>query len=164
MPDLSSPPVKAAELFLLSRKLMQIAESALPHGSKSTTSLRFVLIDIGYHPGSSISEITERTGFPQSLVSMTVAKLREIGVVETEPDPADRRRTLVRATPRVTEMAEQGAGGVSVDDAIFDALGDADRSEMDAVSGALDLLARVLLADVPRPGAADRSGDDRQAA
>jgi DNA-binding MarR family transcriptional regulator len=156
--------VKAAELFLLSRKLMQIAESALPRGGKSATSLRFVLIDIGYHPGSSISEITERTGFPQSLVSMSVAKLRELGVVATEPDPADRRRTLVRPTQRMTEMAEQGAGGVSVDDAISDALADNDRGELHGVLGALDLLARVLVADVPAEASAAETGNGRQAA
>jgi DNA-binding MarR family transcriptional regulator len=164
MPDLSSSSMKAAELFLLSRKLMQLAESALPRGGKSATSLRFVLIDIGYHPDSSISEITERTGFPQSLVSMSVAKLRELGVVATGPDPTDRRRTLVRPTPHMTELAEQGAGGVSVDDAIFDALADTDRGELEPVLDALDLLARVFVTDVPTDSSEAEPGDGRKAA
>ena len=81
---------------------MQIAESVLPQ-QKAATSLRFVALDVGYHPDSSISEITERTGLPQSLVSMSVAKLRDLGVVQTEPDPADRRRTLVHPTAVMEE-------------------------------------------------------------
>jgi DNA-binding transcriptional ArsR family regulator len=145
--DLSSARVNAADLFLLSRRLMQIAESALPSAGKGATSLRFVLIDIANHPGSSISEITERTGFPQSLVSMTVAKLRDLEVVETEPDPADRRRTLVRPAAGMTQRAEQGPGGVSVDDAVADALAQEDRGELTEVHAALELLARLLLRD-----------------
>jgi len=46
-------------------------------------------------PGSSISELTARTGFAQSHVSAAVAQLRERGALRTSPDPADRRRTLV---------------------------------------------------------------------
>jgi DNA-binding MarR family transcriptional regulator len=148
--DLSSAAVNAADLFLLSRRLMQIAESVLPSGGKGATSARFVMIDIAYHPGSSISEITERTGFPQSLVSLSVAKLRELGVVETEPDPADRRRTLVRPTARMTERATQGPGGVSVDAAIAEALDAGDREASQDVQAALELLARVLVRD-PTP-------------
>jgi DNA-binding transcriptional ArsR family regulator len=146
--DLSSAAVNAADLLLLSRRLMQIAESALPSGGKGATSLRFVVIDIANHPGSSISEITERTGFPQSLVSMTVAKLRDLHVVETEPDPADRRRTLVRPAAGMTQRAEQGPGGVSVDSALENALAEEDRDELADVQAALELLARLLLPEV----------------
>jgi DNA-binding MarR family transcriptional regulator len=156
--DLSSARVNAADLFLLSRRLMQIAESALPSARKGATSLRFVVIDIANHPGSSISEITERTGFPQSLVSMTVAKLRDLQVVETEPDPADRRRTLVRPAPGMAQRAEQGPGGVSVDDAIADALADDDRGEVAEVHAALELLARLLLRDGVAPDASASAG------
>ena len=91
------------ELYLLGRRLMQIAESALPSG-KSATVARLVLIDVAFHPDSSISEITERTALHQSQVSGAVRTLRERGVLETEPDPADRRRTLVRTTPALKEV------------------------------------------------------------
>ena len=70
-------------LFLLGRKLMLMAESALPV-SKTAKSGRLVFVDVAYHPDSSITEITERTGFPQSLVSTAVARLREIGLLEME--------------------------------------------------------------------------------
>lgn len=101
-------------LFLLGRKLMQLAEDSLGRGS-TATSTRLVLIDVVYHPGSSITEITERTGFPQSLVSASVAKLREFGVVVTDADPTDRRRTLVNAVPAALK-ARMGAGAATVED------------------------------------------------
>src|SRR5271155_3375243 len=90
-------------LYLLGRKLMQIAEGMLPTGRK-LTSARLVFVDVAYHPNSSISEITERTGFPQSLVSTAVAKLRDLGLLATDPDPVDRRRTLVRTTPALNPV------------------------------------------------------------
>ena len=122
---------------------MQIAESVLPQ-QKAATSLRFVALDVGYHPDSSISEITERTGLPQSLVSMSVAKLRELGVVQTEPDPADRRRTLVHATAAMGARAQR-AGGTSIEAALAEALAVDDHKDVADALAALDLLARLLV-------------------
>jgi DNA-binding MarR family transcriptional regulator len=138
--------VNATELFLLGRRLMQIAEQVLPRGN-ATTSLRLVMIDVAYHPWSSISEITERTGFPQSLVSLSVAKLREIGVVETAPDPADRRRTLVHATHQMEARAQERAGS-SIDAAIVTQLGPENEAQLTDALTALDLLARLLTPEV----------------
>jgi DNA-binding MarR family transcriptional regulator len=151
------PAVNATDLFLLGRRLMQIAESVLPQGNEPT-SLRLVLIDIAYHPGSSITQITERTGFPQSLVSMSVSRLRDVGVVQTEPDPADRRRTLVRPTAKLAQRGQQGAGGVSIQDAVAGALAEEDRQELAEVIAALDLLANKLLPDVPAPPPSQKAG------
>jgi DNA-binding MarR family transcriptional regulator len=130
-------------LFLLGRRLMQIAEGALP-GGKRTASARLVFVDVAYHPDSSISEITERTGFPQSLVSTAVATLRDIGLLECRPDPLDRRRTLVRATPAI-KAVEGRLSQVSVDDVLARELVPEDREEMPAVLAALQLLSRLLV-------------------
>lgn len=132
-------------LFLLGRKLMQIAEGALPKGP--ATSVRLVFADVAYHPNSSITEITERTGFPQSLVSAAVAKLREAGFLETGPDPLDRRRTLVRTTPAVNSMAE-GLPPMPVDDILARELAPEDQEQMPDALAALDLLARLLTPEV----------------
>src|ERR1700729_3865353 len=107
-------------LFLLGRKLMQIANDALPQG-KTTTSVRLIFVDVAYHPNTSIAEITERTGFPQSLVSTSVARLRDLGLLESEPDPRDRRRTLVRTTMALNPVAER-LESVGVDDILAEAL------------------------------------------
>src|SRR5580698_3420855 len=128
-------------LFLLGHKLMQIANSALPAG-KTATSARLIFVDVAYHPNSSITEITERTGFPQSLVSTAVAKLREIGFLASEPDPLDRRRTLVSATPAV-KAAQERLGRVSIDDLIAKELPAERRQELSEVIAALELLSRL---------------------
>jgi DNA-binding MarR family transcriptional regulator len=129
-------------LFLLGRRLMQLAEGALP-GGKRTTSARLVFVDVAYHPNSSITEITERTGFPQSLVSTAVGRLRELGLLESSPDPLDRRRTLVRTTPAL--KAVQGRlGSVPIDDILIKELAVEDREQLPNVVAALDLLSSLL--------------------
>lgn len=124
---------------------MQIAEKNLPKGTAA--SVRLVLIDVGYHPNSSITEITERTGFPQSLVSTAVARLREVGVVESKPDPEDRRRTLVRTTP-ARGVIQRRIEVESIDDIIAAELAVDDRAQVANVAAALDLLSRLLTPEV----------------
>jgi DNA-binding MarR family transcriptional regulator len=55
-----------------------------------------VMEDVFKHPDSPVSEVCARTGFAQSHVSASVARLKERGLVETTTDPTDRRRTNVR--------------------------------------------------------------------
>ncbi len=133
-------------LYLLGRKLMQVAEDALPHG-RGATSVRLVLIDTVYHPNSSITEITERTGFTQSVVSDAVARLRKIGVLESEPDPADRRRTVVRATPALREVG-RSAPEFPVEAALAKALAAEQQDHVGEALSALEVLARLLTPEV----------------
>ena len=130
------------ELFVLGRKLMKLAEEVLPQGQLGP-SVRSVAIDIGSHRQSSISEITERTGFPQSHVSASVAKLRELGVVVTEADPSDRRRTLVRMAPAFVRRTAQRAPN-PIDGTIARVLGGDDQDELAQVLAALELLGERL--------------------
>ncbi|MGR6998558.1 hypothetical protein ACU686_11480 [Yinghuangia aomiensis] len=44
-----------------------------------------------------------RTGLPQSQVSTAIARLKDVGAVETGPDPQDRRRTRVRHAAAVSD-------------------------------------------------------------
>jgi DNA-binding MarR family transcriptional regulator len=118
---------------------MKLAEEGLP-GQGVNNSVRLVLIDIGANPGSSINEITARTDYPQSHVSTSVSKLRELGVVRTEADPGDRRRTLVWIVPEAVQRARSRVIS-TVDDAIAQALGDPPASELAEVVGALEMLA-----------------------
>src|SRR4051794_2820650 len=57
-----------------------------------------VLRTVLRYPDSTVSELQVRTGFVQSHISTSVARLRERGLIETAIDPADRRRTRVRLT------------------------------------------------------------------
>lgn len=98
--------MNAVEVYLVGRKLMKIAERAMPSGDGAiSSSVRSVLVDIAENPDSSISDITARTGFPQSHVSAAVARLRRSGAVQTRTDPKDARRTLASVTERVRDHA-----------------------------------------------------------
>jgi DNA-binding MarR family transcriptional regulator len=142
--------VDSMGLFLLGRKLMQMAEGSLPQGTIAT-SARLVLTDVAYHPGSSITEITERIGFPQSLVSASVVKLRELGVVETQTDPSDRRRTLVRPLPAALQ-AKVRARAVSAEEVLAKELPPGQQGQAAEAAAALTLLARLLTPEALRTG------------
>ncbi len=138
------------ELFLLGRKLMKLGEEAIPPSGfhQVPTSVRSVLMDVYEHPGSSVSEITARTGFPQSHVSASVARLRESGALVTTTDPADRRRTLAAPNPEV-RRGLSSLGWVPVDAVLARAIGTGDRGQAAEAVAALELLARLLTPDAP---------------
>jgi DNA-binding MarR family transcriptional regulator len=134
--------MKSTDLFLLGRRLMKLGEEGLP-GQGLNNSVRLVLLDIAANPGSSISEITARTGYPQSHVSTSVIKLRQMGTVRTEVDPGDRRRTLVWIVPEAVQRAQARIRSTA-DAAIGRALGDPPESELAEVLAALEMLAERL--------------------
>jgi DNA-binding MarR family transcriptional regulator len=134
--------MKSTDLFLLGRQLMKLAEEGLP-GQGVNRSVRLVLLDIGANPGSSISQITARTGFPQSHVSTSVITLRQFGAVRTETDPRDRRRTLVWVVPEAVKRAHNRITSTA-DAAIGRALGNPPKADVAEVIGALDMVARRL--------------------
>lgn len=134
--------MESTELFLLGRRLMKLAEEGLPSGGGNSNA-RLILIDVSSHPGTSISEITARTGFPQSHVSMVVTKLRDRGLLKTEVDARDRRRTLVYAVPDAIRRARRRVTS-KADGPIARALGTNDPAEVAEVIDALQLVARRL--------------------
>lgn len=137
--------MNALELYNLGRKLMKLGEEALPPSGfqRLPTSVRSILVDVFAHPGSSISDITARTGFPQSHVSASVARLREHGALMTETDPADRRRTLVSPARDALSRGLRHASG-SIDSTIAEVMGCEDGAEIAAVVAALELAAEKL--------------------
>jgi len=137
--------VNAIKLYLLGRRLMKIAEEALPRPAtgEPPISVRMILIDIAEHPDSSVGEIASRTGFPQSHVSTSVARLRELGALVTSTDPRDRRRTLTRLAPGIRQRSHRAA--VPVDSVLESALGSSDPNQLAEVIEALDGLAACLM-------------------
>jgi DNA-binding MarR family transcriptional regulator len=133
-------------LFRLGRSLMKIGETAIHMAgfTQLPTSVRSILVDVFEHPGSSVGEITARTGFPQSHVSAAVARLRDGGALVTGTDPADRRRTLVGVHPDVARRAAGLASSAPVDPAVAEALGPGDPDRVAEVVAALETLARHL--------------------
>lgn len=140
--------MNGVELFLLGRTLMKIGEEAIPTEGigPHSTSHRSVLIvasDIRAHPDTSVGEIAERTGFPQSKVSGCIARLREAGSIDTSTDPNDRRRLLIRPAARVSERVAQ-IRSASINDALVAALGTEDPQQIAEVSAALETLAQHM--------------------
>ena len=138
------------QLFLLGRKLMKLGEEAIPPSGfhQMPTSVRSVLVDVYTHPGSSVSEITARTGFPQSHVSASVARLRDEGGVIATTDPADRRRTLVAPNPEISRGLPSLAWE-PVNAALARAIGADDPDQIAEAVEALELLDRLLTPNVP---------------
>jgi DNA-binding MarR family transcriptional regulator len=137
------------ELYLLGRKLMKLGEEALPPSGLDDmgASVRSVLTDVFSHPGSSVSEIKDRTGFPQSHVSSSVARLRDLGVLVTAPDPADRRRTLVRPAEGMVQKAFRRAA-TSVDGTLAEAIAPDARDRLPEALAALDLLGELIMPQI----------------
>lgn len=137
-------------MYLLGRKLMKIAEEALPKppAGGPPASVRMILIDIAEHPDSAVGEIASRTGFPQSHVSASVARLRELGALVTSTDPRDQRRTLARLAPGIRQRSQRAA--VPVEATLAAALDSSDPTEVEEVIEALDGLAARLMPAIDR--------------
>ncbi len=133
------------ELYRLGRRLMAIARQAMtdPDDPAVPAGETAVIDDVLDHPNSAVQDITARTGFAQSYVSATVARLRDKGWVETSVDPADRRRTLVRL-PDLMVQAIAEREGRSLDEALTVALADLDAAARADVLALLDALAQRL--------------------
>ncbi|HZC41510.1 MAG TPA: helix-turn-helix domain-containing protein [Streptosporangiaceae bacterium] len=152
------------ELYILGRRLMKLGQEAMPRAGfrRLPSSVQTILIDISEHPDSSISQIVARTGFPQSLVSAAVARLRDGGALQTAVDPADRRRTLVRMSADIpARMAQAPADPVGP--VLAAALGIDEPAELAEVVSMLTVLAERFAAAAQRPthgGAGHGAGKD----
>lgn len=151
--------MNALDLIVLGRQLTKIGEEVLrgPGARPGRTAAApflpigpsLVLRDVFAHPGSSISDITARTGLPQGYVSESVARLRGQGILETSADPADGRRTLVRVPARHPRTVA-AKGSASVDGALAAALGQsAGGPEVAEIIATLAALAERLRPDSP---------------
>jgi DNA-binding MarR family transcriptional regulator len=144
----------ALDLIILGRQLARIGERAMQDGANVPGAFPVVLPagalivmrDLLAHPGSSISDITARTGLPQSYVSESVNRLRVKGVAQINADPADRRRTLVKLTAaHIDQVAKHSARGA--DDLLRTALGELADDSAHEVIAMLTELARRLRAE-----------------
>jgi DNA-binding MarR family transcriptional regulator len=136
--------VDGGQLHRLGKRLLELSRAVTTQaGDPSLTPGELaVLEDALAHPGSSVSEIQARTGFVQSHVSVSVARLKQRGLVQTAADPADGRRTRVR----VSEAAKQAIisrASRRIDHAVSRAVGDPDQAQR--VTVLLQELARLLL-------------------
>jgi len=155
----------ALDLIILGRQLARIGERAMREGDPQDsgpaafgaalpTGALIVMRDVLIHPGSSISDITARTGLPQSHVSESVNKLRIKGIAEINADPADRRRTLVRLTATSQDQVIRHSAR-NADDLLQRALGDVPDDSAHQIIAMLTGLARLLRIEPTGPAAPD---------
>lgn len=89
--------MEAGELHKLARALRELALDATSDTAEGRPNAAETLVatDIFEHSPTTVGEIVARTGVAQSQVSAIVAALHDAGVTTREPDPRDRRRTLL---------------------------------------------------------------------
>ncbi|MFG1702138.1 MarR family winged helix-turn-helix transcriptional regulator [Nonomuraea sp. M3C6] len=136
--------MNVARLRRLGRRLIELSRAAAGEtkGPALTPGEEAVFEDVLRHPGSAVGEIQARTGFVQSHVSASVARMRERGLMETGPDPADGRRTQVRVTDVATRAVLRRAIR-PVDEAVRQAVPEEARAER--VMALLDELEALLI-------------------
>jgi DNA-binding MarR family transcriptional regulator len=115
------------QMHRLGKRLIQLsaAVTGAPDGATLSLGEAAVLEEVLESPGISINEIHVRTGFSQSHVSASVARLRNRGLLETTPDGSSAWRSSTRA--QVSDYALQTIGrrqSRAVDEVVVDAVGD----------------------------------------
>jgi DNA-binding MarR family transcriptional regulator len=98
-----------------------------------------VLNDVLTHRQSSISEIVARTDIAQSRVSVCIQSLVKRGWVLTTTDPADRRKTLARATGHIQKEGKKRRA-LDATDALAPLLTHCSPKERKTITRALDRL------------------------
>ncbi|MFE0462503.1 MarR family transcriptional regulator [Kitasatospora sp. NPDC058965] len=132
------------QLLRLGKRLAELGrEMAVdPAAGTLTPGEIAVVADVHQHPHTSVQEIRVRTGFAQSHVSTSVARLRERGLLDAAPDPADGRRTLLTVSARARRAIRAWVSRPA-DPVIARALPDPDRARR--ATELLDELATLLL-------------------
>ncbi len=135
--------MNAGDLYYLARKLQAHAEEALgaSPGQVDAVPFHHQLI-LGYvieSPGAVIGDIARRLTLAQSVVSTAVAALRDQGLVVTDADPDDRRRTKVAPSNRLARWAEKYLRA-DVDDVMAPVLDNLSARERSSVLRGLSLL------------------------
>lgn len=103
--------VDVAQLNRLGRRLIEVSRaiSRDPDDLELTAGQEAVLEDVLRYPASTVTQIHSRTGFTQSHVSASVARLRELGLLDGAMDPTDRRRIRLRASGSTAHVVARRA-------------------------------------------------------
>jgi DNA-binding MarR family transcriptional regulator len=154
--------VDAGQLHKVARLLRDVALHATADPGETPVSAGDVAIaeDIAHHDKACVGEIAARTGLAQSLVSRTVAKLHDAGVVVTERDPGDGRRVLISIAPSVRTGLFRSRAWRPVEPALRSRYPDSSETEIARVVALLQELADILTSE--RASGASASAPERR--
>ncbi|GAB7184023.1 MarR family protein [Kitasatospora sp. Ki12] len=132
------------QLLRLGKRLTDLGRAMVTDAASAhlTAGELAVVSDVYRHPATSVQEIRARTGFAQSHVSVSVARLREGGLLDATADPADGRRTLLTVSDRARN-AVRARAAQPAEPVIAKAVPDPDQARR--VTELLDELAALLL-------------------
>jgi DNA-binding MarR family transcriptional regulator len=138
--------VNAGQLHKVARLLREVALDATADPGETPVSAGDVAIaeDITHHEKTSVGEIAARTGLAQSLVSRTVAKLNDAGIVVTGRDPDDGRRVLVSIAPGIRTGTFRSRARRPVESALRSRYPDFSGAEIARIIALLDELADIV--------------------
>jgi DNA-binding MarR family transcriptional regulator len=94
-------------LIAAARRAIKQAVLARIAGRQLTAQQFWLVIAVDEHPGISQAEIAGRVRADPPAVSRALATLAERGVVRSDPDPDDRRRTCVHLTQAGRRLARE---------------------------------------------------------
>lgn len=136
-----------------------------------TSAQLYVLSCLSADSAGSLNDLAQRTLTDRSSVATVVDRLVERGLVTSSPDPADRRRSVIRITARGRAILKDAPESATAQ--LLDGLGALDDPELAALSTGLERLvsamglaatpAEFLFSEEDRPRAkrARRTASDR---
>lgn len=133
-------------LLKLNNRLMQPFSMHLSHRHNVSLNEFRLLMAIGRLGASASHELAEHTGVNAMSVSRAVSTLQRHGRITVEPDPANRRRKVLKLTPegrRLYELMRPQTHAVA--DYLLSDLPEADLAKLDQLVS--DLIARLEATD-----------------
>lgn len=101
-----------------------------------------ILATLLYHSPVSSQILVQRTAMDPARVSRAQTRLTDLGLIDVQQDPGDKRRVLIMLTKRGSEIvSETLPRAIEAEQEIFGSLTDAERANLEAT---LEKLFRVL--------------------
>lgn len=141
----------------LVRALREVALDATSDSAEGRPNAAETLVatDIFEHSPTTVSEIVARTGVAQSQVSTIAAALHDAGITTREPDPRDRRRTLLVVPAKARKAFGTDRGRRGIQSALATYL---DAHQLPSTPAELDEVNQLLEQLSARLGVNDRFG------
>ena len=138
--------MNAAQLHKLSRRLRELALEVSGEEDEERVSVSELAIieDVANHPNTSIGDIAKRTGLAQSLVSRTVATMRDANVFTTDADPADGRKLQVTIESKTRSRLFRERGTRSIEEKLAQVLPNITPSDLKKAVAMLEKLAELF--------------------